>query len=546
MKHKYLLLTSLLSFFACISHGQDLKLKSFANGYDQPVGLENAGDHRLFVIEQAGVIQIIDSSGTKNTKPFLDIRAKVYNRGNEQGLLGLAFHPQYTENGLFVLNYTKSGGTTVIAAYQVSNDADIADPNSEKVLLEIDQPYANHNGGGIAFGPDGYLYIGMGDGGWAGDPKKTGQDKKSLLGKMLRIKVEENGSYSIPKDNPFAGNSDYLPEIWAMGVRNPWRFSFDSFNGDLWIADVGQDKWEEIDFQSGKSNGGENYGWRCREGNHDYLPGDCPSGTVLIDPVYEYANNNSEGCSVTGGYVYRGTQYASLFGAYLFTDFCTGNIWLTRKKNGKFNTTLVDQFKRNNYSSFGKDVNGELYLCERETGNIVKLVVSECKPIAHFNGIQDSVVWIKGSSLEAAKGNGFSYDWYLDGNSLNNSTNTIVPESAGTYSCIVKNLRGCADTATLFIKSVVPTSTDMVSLGNASIYPNPVSETLNIIIPRQWPSLDAIEILDLSGKQVLIRKSSPLMNKRVSLKVAALPEGNYLLRIRSHTVQWSYPVTVKR
>lgn len=545
MKHKYLLLKILLCYFAYTAYGQDLKLKSFASGYDQPVGLENAGDARLFVLEQAGVIQIIDSAGSKNTVPFLDISGKVYNRGNEQGLLGLAFHPKYDENGLFVLNYTKSGGTTVIATYKVSSNPDIADASSEKVLLEIDQPYANHNGGGIAFGPDGYLYIGMGDGGWAGDPKKTGQDKKALLGKMLRIKVEENGSYSIPKDNPYVSNTDYLPEIWAMGVRNPWRFSFDPFNGDLWIADVGQDKWEEIDFQSGKSNGAENYGWRCREGEHDYLPGDCPSDIVLTDPVFEYANNNSQGCSVTGGYVYRGTQYASLFGAYLFTDFCTGNIWRTQQKDGQFNTSLIDQFKRNNYSSFGKDVNGELYLCERESGNIVKLVVSECKPVAHFNGIEDSVVWIKGSKLTAAKGNGLSYDWYLDGNSMNNGTNEIVPESAGTYSCVVKNIRGCADTAILFIKNVVPTSTNMTALGSATIYPNPVNQTLNISIPPQWPSLDAIEILDLGGKQVLIRKSIPSKSDKVGLNVSALPDGNYLIRIHAQTLQWHYPVTVK-
>lgn len=545
MSFKSLAITTLLLSSLFGLKAQDLLLETFATGYTQPIGLENAGDHRLFVVEQKGIIQLIDTAGKKSTTPFLDITDRVLDRGNEQGLLGLAFHPNYKENGLFLVNYTKNGGTTVIALFETSDNPDIADVNSEKIVLEINQPYANHNGGGIVFGADGCLYIGMGDGGWAGDPERAGQDKQALLGKMLRIEIKEDGSYGVPTDNPFVGDASYLPEIWAMGVRNPWRFSFDPFNGDLWIADVGQDKWEEIDFQSGNSLGGENYGWRCREGANNYLPGDCPSSVVLTDPVYEYANNNSMGCSVTGGYVYRGSHNASVFGAYLFTDFCTGNIWRTDEKDGSFNTELIGKYKSNNYSSFGRDAAGELYLCERQTGNIVKLVTDECKPVAHFNGLSGDLTWEKGSTLSAGFGNGLSYEWFLDGTSLNQNTQEIVPQTAGVYRCIVKNLRGCADTAELTISGIVSTGTQKRELGEAQVFPNPAQQILNIRIPENWPSLENIQVVDLNGKKVLIEKATPYSQKELQLNVSSLPNGSYLLKFQAKSLEWVYPISVK-
>ena len=230
----------------------------------------------------------------------------------------------------------------------------------------------------------------MGDGGFAGDPKNAGQTPSERLGKMLRIDIDKGSPYDVPADNPFLNKDSYLPEIWAMGLRNPWRFEFDPFNGDLWIADVGQDKWEEISFQSGSSLGGENYGWRCREAGHDYRPGDCDESTVFTEPVFEFANNKTFGCSVTGGHVYRGALQSDLFGKYLFTDYCSGNIWATAKINDDFETKLLGKYVENNYSSFGYDMTGETYLCERASGRIMKITTQgNCKPVAHFNGYKD-------------------------------------------------------------------------------------------------------------------------------------------------------------
>ncbi|MEO8354767.1 MAG: PQQ-dependent sugar dehydrogenase, partial [Chloroflexota bacterium] len=293
------------------------------SGLQRPVDLQADGSGRLFVIEKPGHIRILQD-GQLLDQPFLDITDRVGSRGNEQGLLGLAFHPQYAENGRFFVNYTNNNGDTVLARFQVSTDPNSADPNTELKLLGVDQPFANHNGGGLAFGSDGYLYAGLGDGGSAGDPMGNGQNTKTLLGKILRLDVDSAEPYVAPSDNPF-GN-----EIWAYGLRNPWRLSFDRVTGDLYIGDVGQGAWEEIDFLAAGSAGGANFGWDFREGAHDY-EGGGPEG--LIDPVAEYSHPEG-GCSVTGGYVYRGSM-PEWNGIYLYGDYCTGIIWgLNRSNDG--------------------------------------------------------------------------------------------------------------------------------------------------------------------------------------------------------------------
>jgi hypothetical protein len=290
--------------------------------------------------------------------PFLDI-APIVSCCGERGLLSVAFHPQYAVNGRFYVNYTNTSGHTVIARYSVSGNPNLADPASGSVLLTVMQPFSNHNGGQLQFGPDGYLYIGMGDGGSAGDPNDLAQDPATLLGKMLRIDVDGGVPYAVPATNPFVGVPGVLDEIWALGLRNPWRFSFDRATGDLFIADVGQNSWEEVDFQPTGSPGGENYGWRRMEGSDCFNPpSGCNDGSLVL-PIAEYSH--SLGCSITGGYRYRGPQFPHLRGFYLYGDYCSGRIWGTSERAGSWTTAeLVDTTFT--ISAFGEDEAGELYV----------------------------------------------------------------------------------------------------------------------------------------------------------------------------------------
>lgn len=345
----------------------DYTLERVVSGLDQPVLVTHAGDERLFIVEQPGTIRVFEN-GALLPEPFLDISERVNDRANEQGLLGLAFHPDYAANGVFFLNYTGADGQTVIARYRVTDDPNRADPNSETIILQIEQPYANHNGGNLIFGPDGYLYIGMGDGGAAGDPENRAQNLRELLGKMLRIDVNAD-RYAIPADNPFVGRSDALPEIWSYGVRNPWRFSFDRATGDMYMADVGQNEYEEVNFQPASSRGGENYGWRFLEGTHPY-EGRPPADVVM--PVAEYSHGEG-GCSVTGGFVYRGATLPALNGVYFFGDYCSGLIWsLHRDPAGAWQRALFAETGMT-LSSFGEDLAGELYVLDHRDGVVYRL-----------------------------------------------------------------------------------------------------------------------------------------------------------------------------
>ena len=340
-----------------------------AQGLSSPVGMAvpNDGSGRLFLLEQAGAIRIIQD-GQLLAAPFLDINDQVGSQANEQGLLGLAFHPNYTENGYFYINYTDLNGDTVIARFSVSEDPNQADRQSETALLRVGQPFPNHNGGGLEFGPDGYLYLGLGDGGSAGDPQGNAQSLGTSLGKILRLDVDAGDPYGVPPDNPFF-QGEGLPEIWAYGLRNPWRFSFDRLAGDIYIADVGQNQWEEIDFLPAGHPGGANFGWDYREGAHPY-EGQPPADLELIDPVAEY--DHSQGCSVTGGYVYRGQNLPEWQGVYLYGDFCTGFIWgLLRQPDGTWQNARLFETGAN-ITSFGQDEAGEIYLVIRQ-GEVYRL-----------------------------------------------------------------------------------------------------------------------------------------------------------------------------
>lgn len=350
-------------------------------------------DGLYYVAQQNGIIMgkyVISDVGGYEWEIALDIQDRVYDTGNERGLLGMAFHPDFPDTPYVFVNYTGSGGTTYISRFTMelpsgppANSCDICpplgDPDSELIILTIDQPYSNHNGGDLHFGPDGYLYIGMGDGGSAGDPGNRAQNPQKLLGKMLRIDVSqatEEQPYTIPPDNPFADTTDGIrDEIWAFGLRNPWRFAFDQLTGDLWIADVGQDEWEEVDFEPANSGGGFNYGWRCYEGNHPYNTSNCDSMGTYAFPVFEYPHSSSNGCSITGGVVYRGCKYPNLYGSFLFTDYCSGKLWATRQDSlGNFITEELGDLPNFNFVSFAVNYRGnDLYLIGHDDGKIYQI-----------------------------------------------------------------------------------------------------------------------------------------------------------------------------
>ena len=348
-------------------------LAAVASGFRRPLYLTAAPgdtDGRLFVVEQDGTI-ITVRDGRRQEPPFLDIRDRVHARANEQGLLSMAFDPGFAANGTFYVYYTDSRGDTVVARYRLAPDNPaVADPGSEEIVLRVDQPFSNHNGGLVLFGPDGYLYVGLGDGGSGGDPQGHGQDPRTLLGTILRVDVRRSSTYVVPPDNPFVGQSDRRSEIWAYGLRNPWRFSFDRLTGDLYIADVGQNAWEEVSFQRASSKGGENYGWKVYEGSALFQG---PPRAGLTPPISEYGRQ--EGCSVTGGYVYRGRQLPALVGNYLFGDFCTGFVWaLTPQADGAWVRTLLFDSSAQ-ITSFGEDANGEVYVVDRR-GTIYRVTAA--------------------------------------------------------------------------------------------------------------------------------------------------------------------------
>ncbi|MBW6465270.1 MAG: PQQ-dependent sugar dehydrogenase [Brevefilum sp.] len=382
----------------------DISLTQVAADLARPVHVTHAGDGsgRLFIVEQHGRITILD--GEPNAAPFLDIADRVQSPltggGNEEGLLSVAFPPGFEHKGHFYVYYTMRDGDNVLSRFSLTEDPNQADPASEEQILVLPHPqYSNHNGGQLAFGPDGYLYIGTGDGGGGGDPLGNAQDPSTLNGKLLRIDVEMvfttqdplgwfdpfnertncklrkfyDQAYAIPEDNPFIDNPAYRPEIWAIGLRNPWRFSFDRESGDLFIADVGQNRWEEINYQPASSPGGQNYGWNIMEGEECYGPGSCETEELTL-PVFVYPIFSASDCSITGGHVYRGAAIPDLNGVYIYGDFCSGSIWgLTQAGNEWLSGRLASTNFR--ISAFGEDEEGEVYVADMVGGSIYKITV---------------------------------------------------------------------------------------------------------------------------------------------------------------------------
>lgn len=415
----------------------DLSLEPFAAGLSDPVGITHAtaGDDRLFVVERGGRIKIVQPDGTVLTTPFLDISGRADSSSTEQGLLGLAFHPNYASNGLFYVNYVNSSSgvrRTRISQFQVSSNPNAADENSEEILLTVTQPYSNHNAGDLLFGPDGYLYIPLGDGGSGGDPDNNAQNLGVLLGKIVRIDVdsgpggtadcqgEGSGGYSVPADNPMVGGAGgTCDEIWAVGLRNPWRASFDRETGDLYLGDVGQNSYEEIDFQPAASAGGENYGWRCYEGNSSYNLTGCGVITDYTFPIFAY-DNPAEGCSVTGGYVYRGSVYPAMVGHYLLTDYCSGNFWDLVHTGSGWDVTKHTNLKAFGYVAFGEDAAGELYVVNRSAGSVHRLVENSVGPVLTIS---------KSGPAAAAAGEPITYTLTIGNQGNISATNLTITDT---------------------------------------------------------------------------------------------------------------------
>jgi len=352
--------------------GLTVELELVAKGLDRPVGLTHAGDGsgRIFITLQEGKILVSDGN---RMRTFLDITSLIKS-GGERGLLGTAFHPNYAKNGFFYINYTNLSGSTVIARFTRSSNTQIADSDSGKIILTIKQPYGNHNGGHLQFGPDGFLYIGTGDGGSGGDPENRAQNLNDLLGKMLRLDVDNRLPYAIPKGNPFRGIAGVRPEIWAYGLRNPWSFSFDSKTGDLFIADVGQNSFEEINYQPGSSPGGENYGWKIMEGNSCFgnsflrnFKSNCNHESLTL-PIIEYPHHRGN-CTVIGGNLYRGSKFPGLNRIYFYGDYCSGKIWGAVKTEGAQWKTKKLLDTELSISTFGEDEAGNLYVAHHSPGN---------------------------------------------------------------------------------------------------------------------------------------------------------------------------------
>lgn len=350
----------------------DLSLVPLIKGVESPTQITHAGDGtgRLFILEQKGRILVFGGKDFIERDVFMDLSGKVACCG-ERGLLGVAFPPSFKASGEFYVHYSDARGNTTISRFKVSRGSSRGEMRSEEVLLSVKQPFSNHNGGQIAFGPDGYLYVALGDGGSGGDPLNNAQNSGSLLGKILRLDVgKANVKYAIPLDNPFNnGGQGGREEIWAMGLRNPWRFSFDRVTGDLYIADVGQNRYEEVNFEPATSKGGRNYGWKIMEGSHCFGAKKCEHTNFTL-PVLEYAHDL--GCSVTGGLVYRGSKLPALRGTYIYGDFCSGRIWGASKGNG-FSAPVVLLDTDISISTFGDDEMGELYVADYRSGTIYRL-----------------------------------------------------------------------------------------------------------------------------------------------------------------------------
>ena len=504
----------------------ELQLVPWATGLSQVVDLAHAGDDRLFAARRQGLISIISDSMTVVSQPFLDITAAVNDQGGEQGLLGLTFDPDYANNGFFYVHYTAGTGNGIsrISRWRVSSDPDSADTASEQVLYEWPQPFANHNGGDLEFGPDGHLYVGFGDGGSGGDPQNNAQDLSDPLGDIIRLDVSDpDTTYTIPPDNPWVGlNNDTLPEIWASGLRNPYRFGFDRITGDLWIGDVGQSAWEELDFWPAGDNSGPNFGWRCYEGDAPYNTGGCQGMSTYEFPVSVHENIATGGtwCSAIGGRVYRGATYPRLVGRHIYTDYCAGEFWmLTPDGFGGWVDELGLASGTQGYVVIAEDVNGELYTGNTSNGQVRK-IVDRCP-------MDPPSISFDGAVLSSTAAN--DYQWYLNGDPIGGATGqTWAPTSNGFYYVVGGFANNC---------ELRSDTLEMVSIGLAEvagaellhIYPQPADEELVVewmpdAVGQRW------QLVDVMGRE-LLSGGWPVGRSTVRIDVRGIAPGSAVMRL---------------
>ncbi len=506
----------------------DLSLVEIADGYNRPCEIVNAGDERLFVVEQTGRIKILYTNGETESTPFLNLSNQVDSQGNEKGLLGLVFAPDYCTSGNFYVNYTTTISNqlyTHISRFSVDPDNENeALPASEEVLMEFEQDFSNHNGGHIEFGPDGYLYIGTGDGGSGGDPNNRAQNIMSHLGKMLRIDVSTD-PYSIPDDNPFAFDDFGLDEIWAYGLRNPWKFAFDSETGDLFIGDVGQSNREEVSFQAAGTTGGLNYGWRCYEGTASYNLSECDDVGVVTDPITDYAygsGGNGFRCAITGGRIYRGNSFPEMFGKYLYVDYCSDEYWLINQNGDSWDITSGTNLG-NETVSFGEDVWGEMYAIDGGDGSVHRVEEASGEYIPHIVQVSNNTLQ---SSLEGA-----SYAWYLNGELIDGAdTQSITFSTNGTYAVVITSESGCEIEANP--ADAVLSTGDHESLNTFAIYPNPSNGLVNLNVETNYniEGDSYVRILGVDGK-LLIEKRFVLNGIVQSMDLSSLNKGIYFVQL---------------
>ena len=500
-----------------------LELESFATGLSGMVDIVHADDERLFVVLQPGVIRIVQPNGSVLPTPFLNIQARVNDTGNEQGLLGLAFDPAYAENGRFYVHYTagSSSGNTRISRFTVTSDPNVGDPDSEEVLFTWPQPFTNHNGGDLDFGPDGMLYIALGDGGSANDPQGNAQDLSDPLGDILRIDVSGETGYTVPSDNPFVGVSNALPEIWAMGLRNPWRIGFDALTGDFWTGDVGQNAWEEVDFWPAGDNSGPNFGWRCREANVA-TPGvsqtGCLAASEYVAPVVPINQNTQGWCSVIGGRVYRGSAFHRLDGLYIYTDYCGGQFYTVRRNlSGAWVNQQVLATGQFGFTCIGEDSALEMYAGNAENGILYRI-----KDVCDMD--QPTVTDV-GAVLTSSVASG--YQWYLNGTLIPGATQQVFEAvEAGEYYVVANLGTGCLLASEPV--TVIATAIDGLGADAVRVSPVPASEVLEV--RGDLSGIVVLRLFDALG-HVVAERAAASKDGVVRLPVRDLANGTYHLAL---------------
>lgn len=520
---RYLLCTLITSAFSAVVIAQSpvrVRLDPFATGLPRITDIVHAGDDRIFAVLQPGVIRIVRPDGSVAATPFLNISGRVNDNGNEQGLLGMAFDPDHASNGWFYVCYTagQPPGISRVSRFTVTENPNVADPASEEVLFTCQQPYTNHNGGDLDFGPDGYLYVALGDGGNAGDPDDHAQNMTSPLGKILRIDVHGDAPYAIPPDNPFVNSGDTLPEIWASGLRNPWRFGFDALTGDLWIGDVGQNSREEVNFWPAGDNSGPNFGWRCYEGDLPFNTEGCLPEAAYVPPVRVHTTANNQWCSVIGGRVYRGETYWRLAGRYIYADYCLGR-FVSLRPNGSGGWTSQQVLPEGVFGTtcIGEDHTGELYAGNSNNGVLYRIVDVCPQP--------RPVIEQTGEVLTAPEAEG--YLWSLNGEPIPGATErSITAEVSGYYTVLVDHGDECqllSDTLQVVVTRVGTAGSD-----GLSVYPIPAKDRL--VLKGLPDGNTQVDVLDMTGRLMFSREVRVAGGETI-MDVRGLPSGNYVLQV---------------